>query len=126
MNSQRDFWQAAADAVGGYEGSTLRHNCKLGAVMLDGAAIDDNLKVCFLMSEAAHGKIRFGGRVIRDIRHYADSEPETEIPADWTPHTSCICISISDQGPSRLMTYVGTSWSARTAFGRQLLRPTSA
>jgi hypothetical protein len=128
MNSiSRDPWQEAADTAAGHEGPLVKHNCKTAAVTIDGARADPDMKLCFLMSTACHGRIKFDGdRVVeRNVIRYADAAPDRRfLPTEEGQKlTSVLAVGVSDSGLTGLMTYSGASGSVRTAFETQLLRP---
>jgi hypothetical protein len=128
MNTQyRDPWQRAVDQDGGIEGAFLK--CTDGRWLLDGFEIpagDDGSKVCFIMSEAMHGRVRWkeGKIAERVLRRYAEIEPEADIPDGWNPYTSCLGVVITgESGIGQLVTLAGSSWAVRSAFTRLLLKP---
>jgi hypothetical protein len=124
MDPHPDAMQKAADEAGGYEGKLLKHNCKTSEVLLDGVAIGA-IHVVFLMDEATHGWVEFSEAqklIFSDIRRFAVVAPDRneQVPESYKPNTGCLCI-VKDTG--QLATYQGASWSARSAFMKQLFKP---
>jgi hypothetical protein len=123
--SYHDPMQKAADEAGGHEGKGLKHNNKTGEVLLDGAAISSTLRFVFFMDEATHGYLQFDEDrklIYSDTRRFTVEKPnrDEKVPEDFKPNTSCLCI-IQDTG--QIATYQSASWSARSAFMTQLLKP---
>jgi hypothetical protein len=120
----KDPMQEAADEAGGVEGKRLRHNCKEGIVYLDGVRSATALPVIFLMEEATHGWLKFNENkklVDSGIKRYADVKPDR---GEWDPahkpNTGCLGVL---EGTGQLLTYTGSSWSVRSAFTTQLIKP---
>jgi hypothetical protein len=126
MDSHNDPMQEAADEGGGVEGKTLKHNCKAGQTLLDGAAIGAIIRVVFFMDLATHGWVQFSDDqrsvVHSDIRRFAVVKPDRneQVPSGYKPNTSCLCII---ESTGQLATYQSASWSARIAFTQQLIKP---
>jgi hypothetical protein len=121
----RDPMQEAADEAGGFEGLRLRHNCKEGAVYLDGVQVESEvLRVVFLMETATHGWLEFDEAkklVDSNIKRYVDVKPDrNECGPPRKPNTACLGVR-EDTG--QILTYTGSSWSVRGTFTTQLLKP---
>jgi hypothetical protein len=119
----QDPMQQACDEAGGVEGQRLHHNCKEGSVYLDGVAVQA-ISAAFLMEEAAHGWVQFDDDqklIDKDIKRFVHVAPDKgKMNPARKPNTSCLCVI---EGTSALATYTGSSWSSRSAFIAQLLKP---
>jgi hypothetical protein len=121
----KDPMQEAADEAGGFEGLRLRHNCKEGVVYLDGVPVESEaLRVVFLMETATHGWLEFDEAkklVGSSVKRYIDVKPDrNECSPPRKPNTACLGVI---ESTGQILTYTGSSWSVRSAFTVQLLKP---
>ena len=90
----------------------------------------DGIRLAVAIPLAEHGYVRWAdGKIVeRRLTRYVDEAPPRKsqgvdpYPSGFNPYTSVLCIGVDKTYLGELMTYAGSSWGARFAFGR-LLKP---